>query len=79
MDAESGEGAGCDPEIFNAVRRPPSPGDIRDVNRRARESLQHSTPRVIDVGGDWPEPLPGSVPEIQAPKPSVVCRDCSGR
>ena len=69
---------GCGPEIFNAVRRPPSPGDIRDVSRRAPASLRYRSPAAIDVDGDWSEPLPQSVPENQAPKPSVVCRDCSG-
>ena len=67
----------CGPEIFRCATQPPSPGGIRDVSRRAPESLQHGRPRSIDVDGHWLEHLPDAVPENLAPRPSVVCGDCS--
>ena len=35
--------------------------------------------RAIDVDGHWQEQLPETVPEYQAPRPSVVCGHNLGR
>jgi len=68
----------CDPEVFKAVMQHPAPGDIHDVSHRAPASVQHGGPAAIDVDGHWQGQLLELVPENQAPRPSVVCRDCSG-
>jgi hypothetical protein len=76
--AFAGHDSRCDPEIFKAVMQHPAPGDIHDVSHRAPASVQHGGPAAIDVDGPWQGQLLELVPENQAPRPSVVGRDCSG-
>ena len=58
--------------------RPPSPGDIHDVTRRARNPSPHGTRRAICVCGRCSERCPGWVPGIQGRVKSEACRDCNG-
>jgi hypothetical protein len=69
----------CRPQKQNSsVKRPPSPGDIHDVTRRARNPSSHGTRRAICVCGRCPERCPGRVPGIQGQVRSEACRDCNG-
>src|SRR5207245_11532147 len=60
------------------VKRPPSPGDIHDVTRRARNPSQHGNRRAIGVCGRSPERSPGWVPVIQGRGRSAACLGCNG-
>jgi hypothetical protein len=58
--------------------RPPSPDDIHDVTRRARNPSPHGTRRAICVCGRCSERCPGWVAGIQGRVKSEACRDCNG-
>jgi len=60
------------------VKRPPSPGDIHDVTRRARNPSQHGNQLATCVYRRWPEHSPGSVPEFQDLMTSEVGLGCNG-
>ena len=47
-------------------KRPPSPGDTRDVSRQEPMSSLRGTLLAVCAGGYWPELSPGRVPECQA-------------
>jgi hypothetical protein len=62
-----------------AVKRPPSPGCIRDASRQAQVSSRCGDRQAVRVCDRCPERWPGRVPEIQGLMRSEVCLGCSAR
>jgi hypothetical protein len=60
------------------VTRPPSPGDIHGVIRRARPSSRYRNRLATCVCGRWLEFGPGWIPELQAPVMSAAGLGCNG-
>ena len=60
------------------VKRPPSPGDIHGVIRRAPTSSRYRNRRATCVCGRWPEYGPGWIPELQGPVRNAADRGCNG-
>ena len=60
------------------VKRPPSPGDIHGVIRRARPSSRYRNRPAACVCGRWPEYGPGWIPELQGPVRNAADRGCNG-
>ena len=62
----------------NVLKRPPSPGDIHGVSRRAQAFSQHGSRLATCVCGRCPERCPGWVPEFQALSRSEAGLGCNG-
>src|SRR4030095_12931837 len=60
------------------VKRPPSPGDIHGVIRRAPTSSRYRNRRATCVCGRWLEFGPGWIPELQDPVRNAAGRGCNG-
>jgi hypothetical protein len=54
----------------------PSPGNIRDVNHRARTSFRRDTLQATCVAGSRPESCPVLVPVCRVLRRSVVFLGC---